>query len=72
MSVATFGEQLRELRERAGLSQEILAVKAGVTSATVRNIERGRVTPLRITRLALLKALDDTSASPVGAGASGG
>jgi transcriptional regulator with XRE-family HTH domain len=35
-----FGEQLRRLRGAAGLTQEALARKAGVTVKTVHNLER--------------------------------
>ena len=39
------GETLWRLRERAGLSQEALAEKLGVTRQTVSNWENGRATP---------------------------
>ena len=42
MEVAmTFGEKVKELRTRNGLSQEDLASKTGVTVRTVRNWETG-------------------------------
>ena len=42
MEVAmTFGEKVKELRTRKGLSQEDLASKTGVTVRTVRNWETG-------------------------------
>lgn len=37
----TFGEKVKELRTRKGLSQEDLASKTGVTVRTVRNWETG-------------------------------
>ena len=37
-----FGSQLRALRETAGLTQEELAERAGVTSYAVSALERGR------------------------------
>ena len=39
---APFGEQLRRLRERAGLTQEELAERAGLTSDAVGALERGK------------------------------
>ena len=38
---APFGEQLRRLREGAGLTQEELAAKAGLTAKAVSALERG-------------------------------
>jgi transcriptional regulator with XRE-family HTH domain len=35
-----FGDRLRRLREAAGLSQDALAHKAGLTTKTVYNLER--------------------------------
>ena len=37
-----FGVRLRQLRERAGLTQEDLAVRAGVTAKGIAALERGR------------------------------
>lgn len=39
------GDRLRSLRTRLVLTQEQLAVKAGVSSATIRRIESGQLTP---------------------------
>ena len=36
-----FGKRLRELREAAGLTQEELAAKAGLTAKAVSALERG-------------------------------
>ena len=41
----TFGERLRELRLRAGLTQEGLAQAAGVPVFNVRNYEQGQREP---------------------------
>jgi transcriptional regulator with XRE-family HTH domain len=49
--------QLRELRQRAGLSQEQLAVKVGVTASTIYKLESGRSKPSYDTLLRLSKAL---------------
>lgn len=48
-----FGEELRRLRRRAGLSQESLAQRAGVSPEAVSLLERGRRSP-RMTTLRLL------------------
>jgi transcriptional regulator with XRE-family HTH domain len=37
--------RLKEARKLAGMTQEQLAVKAGVAAATIRNIESGRHPP---------------------------
>jgi transcriptional regulator with XRE-family HTH domain len=37
----TFAERLRQLREKAGLTQESLAVRAGMSIGSVRNYEQG-------------------------------
>ncbi len=39
------GPRLRRLREQAGLSQRELARRAGVTNATISQVEQGRVSP---------------------------
>lgn len=50
--------RLRELREKRGLTQEQLAVAAGVTAKTVANIENGRsAIPLKGTLRLLADAL---------------
>ncbi|MEU7070877.1 BTAD domain-containing putative transcriptional regulator [Streptomyces narbonensis] len=38
-----FGARLQELRGRAGLSQEVAAARAGISTRALRDIERGRV-----------------------------
>ncbi len=56
---ANFGDLLRRYRVTAGLSQEALAEKAGLSSDAVRALERGRRTKPRPDTLALLfDALD--------------
>jgi transcriptional regulator with XRE-family HTH domain len=51
-------DQLRSLRERAGLSQEQLAVRAAVSVATVSKIETGAVRePGYFTVVAMLSVL---------------
>ncbi|MEU3747016.1 MULTISPECIES: BTAD domain-containing putative transcriptional regulator [Streptomyces] len=39
----SFGPRLQELRGRAGLSQEVAAARAGISTRALRDIERGRV-----------------------------
>ena len=52
-------DQLRSLRERAGLSQEQLAVRAAVSVATVSKIETGAVRePGYFTVVAMLEVLE--------------
>jgi transcriptional regulator with XRE-family HTH domain len=50
--------RLRELRERAEITQERLAAQAGVAISTVRKIETGAVVePGYFTVMALMRAL---------------
>jgi transcriptional regulator with XRE-family HTH domain len=48
-----FGEELRRLRKRSGLSQETLAARAGLSPEAVSLLERGRRSP-RMTTMRLL------------------
>jgi transcriptional regulator with XRE-family HTH domain len=52
-----FAGRLRELREKAGLSRQQLADKAGLKPGGVRDIEQGRRIPGWDTVLALCQAL---------------
>src|SRR3712207_2168309 len=55
----SFGAQLRQLREPAGLTQEELALRAGLSSDAVSKLERGqRRRPHPHTVRALADALD--------------
>ncbi|WP_318215437.1 ATP-binding protein [Streptomyces sp. SCL15-6] len=57
-SAGDFGQQLRDLRGRAGLSQEALAHAAGVSVRALADMERGRTRgPQRRTVQALAEAL---------------
>ncbi|MGW5003570.1 ATP-binding protein [Streptomyces hydrogenans] len=57
-----FGELVRALRLAAGLAQEQLALAAGLSVRTLRNLERGRTKgPQRHTVDALARALDLTA-----------
>ena len=57
MSTQTFGNRLREIRERSGLSQQALAKRAKISSATVSRIELGQSSPTLDTVEALADAL---------------
>lgn len=52
-----FGTQLRALRERAGLSQEALAAKAGIHRTYMGGVERGERNPCLKNILRLAEAL---------------
>ncbi len=55
--VAYIGERLKDLRFRAGLTQQELADRAGVTQTTVARIERDAVQPEVTTIRKLAQAL---------------
>ena len=53
-----FGERLRLLRARSGLTQQELADKVGFSSNAIAKVERGSNEPSWLLVLALAKALD--------------
>jgi transcriptional regulator with XRE-family HTH domain len=53
-----FGEKLRTVRERRGLTLREIAEKAGLSESMVSQIERNRVSPAMDTLLSLADALD--------------
>jgi transcriptional regulator with XRE-family HTH domain len=53
------GELLREVRQRHGVSQKRLAIRAGTTQSAISRIERDRVSPTFETLRALLALLDE-------------
>jgi len=55
---ATLGANLRSARERAGLTQEALGLRADFHPTEVNRIERGRRNPGLLTVVRLAKALD--------------
>jgi transcriptional regulator with XRE-family HTH domain len=59
-NVAYIGKRLKDLRFRAGLTQEELARKAGTTQTTVARIERDAVEPEVTTIRKLANALEVT------------
>jgi transcriptional regulator with XRE-family HTH domain len=58
--VAHIGKNLKDARYRAGLTQQELADKAGVTQTTVARIERDAVEPVVTTVRKLAAALGIT------------
>jgi putative transcriptional regulator len=52
-----FDSQVREHRRKAGLSQEALARKVGVSRQTIVNVERGLNEPKVLLALAIAAAL---------------
>lgn len=51
--MTSFGDELRRLRRRSGLSQEVLAERAGLSTEAISLLERGRRSP-RLTTMRLL------------------
>jgi transcriptional regulator with XRE-family HTH domain len=52
-----FGERVRELREKRGMTQEKLAQAADLTTSFVSTVERGQKAPSLNTILKLARAL---------------
>lgn len=52
------GKAVRQLREKAGLTQEALAHEAGITTGTLSLIERGQSNPAWGTASNIARALD--------------
>jgi transcriptional regulator with XRE-family HTH domain len=57
MSASNFAGRLKELRERAGLTQQALADKAGLSKAGIADLEQARREPSWSTAVALAEAL---------------
>ena len=55
--LSLFGDELRRLRRRSGLSQETLAARAGLSPEAVSLLERGRRSPRMTTMRMLADAL---------------
>ena len=53
-----FGERLREIREKRGLTQKEVAAATGIPHTHVSSIERGMLMPTLLTILRLAAALD--------------
>ena len=58
--LASIGQDLRQLRRQAGLSQALLAQKAGISERALRNLEGGQGSSLA-TFIGVLKALRQDS-----------
>jgi predicted ATPase/DNA-binding CsgD family transcriptional regulator/DNA-binding XRE family transcriptional regulator len=56
-AIASFGEQLRQYRRAAGLTQEALAERAGLSVHRIQKLERGVTNPYRDTAQRLAAAL---------------
>jgi transcriptional regulator with XRE-family HTH domain len=57
MDPKQFGDRLKDLRERAGVTQRELAARAGLGQKTISNWEQGISEPVWSNVLALAKAL---------------
>lgn len=55
---AVFGEHLRELRQKRGLTQVALAERCGFPQARISELERGGRTPNLVTIIRLALALE--------------
>ncbi len=60
--LTSFGSLLRTVREEVGLSQENLAIKAGLHRNYIGILERGEQNPSLLVMLKISKALDMTLA----------
>jgi transcriptional regulator with XRE-family HTH domain len=58
MVETSFGKRLKELRESAGLSQQDLATRAGLSVGGLAGLEQGRREPNWTTVLSLASALE--------------
>lgn len=56
----TFGENLKELREKAGISQSELAEAIGISQPAIWQLEAGETNPRLITVKALANYFDTT------------
>jgi transcriptional regulator with XRE-family HTH domain len=65
--VDLYADGLRQLRERSGLTQLDLAVRAGLTPATISRLENGHQSPTLVTAEALSEALGIHLAELLGA-----
>jgi transcriptional regulator with XRE-family HTH domain len=61
-----FGEKLKALRTKKGLTLEQLAFEADIELSQVHRVEKGKINPTLTTLIALAKGLDVTLAELVG------
>jgi HTH-type transcriptional regulator, competence development regulator len=61
MTGQAFGERIRELREKRGLTREALAEKTGVSAVYIKKLEAGeRTSPSLLALASIARALDAT------------
>lgn len=60
------GKRLRKLRDETGLSQKVLAERAGISENTLARLERGEHLIAQETTEKLAKALDVSSSDILG------
>ena len=53
-----FGENLKKVRNREGLSQEALALKVGISSSSIARIETGKINTTISTAMHIAEKLD--------------
>ncbi len=58
LDLSMFGERIKEYREKNGLSQTTIAEKAGITTAYLSMVEKGKKIPKIETCIRLLNALN--------------
>ncbi|OYT31161.1 MAG: inosine-5-monophosphate dehydrogenase [Thermoprotei archaeon] len=59
LSIFPSPDEIRALRKKAGLTQEELAKKAGVSQSLIARIEAGTVNPRLYTLIRIMKALEE-------------
>lgn len=65
-ALAVFGQRVRTLRQATGIQQQDLAVAAGLTRASIANIEAGRQNTTVTALLAIAAALGTTVGALLG------
>jgi transcriptional regulator with XRE-family HTH domain len=65
VSRGVFGDELRRLRRKAGMTQEEVAAKARLTREYISELERGKYTPTIDVFIRLCRAVDASPAEVV-------